>query len=249
MGFRSDEEARVRRIDALEGQLSEKDAEIARLRAQLEGPRPTPQVPTASARDTSASTASAPGPGAREVWSFPTHDPKGLWIGMAWVVLASVATAYLGTSSEEASSLAAMAAVFVILSLPALFLFHRHRLTLDPSAGTVTRHDRVLFVTWKRTVSCAGRAVEVDRRLHSPSDGESYWVDHVYLGDLKLFAKRGEEADALAKKVARHLGVPCRPRPFSAEETERRARRPLVYTMIVGLILGLVFVLRQYLSG
>ena len=37
MGFRNDEDARIHRIDALEGALDEKDAEIARLKAQLDG--------------------------------------------------------------------------------------------------------------------------------------------------------------------------------------------------------------------
>lgn len=235
-------------------ELEEKDAEIARLKAQLDAkevdedlaelermeaeerehaPPPSRERPT-RARAKSKDT--------RETWAFDTHMPYGWLVGV-------VGLAVGGGGAWYARAVRAMPwtdlwpALFVFAT--SLIFFHQHGLVLDKRAGTVTRKDRLLLFSWKRVRTYAGKVITVDRRA-GRRDGESYWVGHVFLGDLKLFAKKEEESERLAKQVADFLGIPCRSQS-SAKQAQRLALLPLVLTAIFAVIFVVVFVLREAL--
>jgi hypothetical protein len=256
MGFRSDEDARIHRIDALEGELDEKDAEIARLKAELEAEREADadlkelealeRASAAEQREQKATRARSPAKAksSSDIWAFNTHMAHAWMIGIAWLAVVAGGAAYMHYERSMAwTELWPALPVFLM----SLFFFHQHGLVLDKRAGTVTRKDRLLVFSWSRVRPYAGKAITIDRRYYSNKDGDSYWTGHVFLGDLKLFAKKEAEAERLAKQVAEFLGIACR--PPSTKQMQRRAMLPLILTMVGVAIFLVVFFLREHLLG
>ncbi len=252
MGFRNDEDARIHRIDALEGELEEKDAEIARLKAELDSEREVDADMAELAAMEAEQRRHEPAAGAErasaksrgDVWAFDTHMAHAWMFGVGWIVVVGGAAAYM--SYVQALPLSELWPALPALLL-GLFFFHRHGLILDKSAGTVTRKDRLLFFSWSRVRPYAGKAITIERRYYSNKDGDSYWTGHVFLGDLKLFAKKEAEATRIAKEVASFLGIACR--PPSTKQTQRNALLPLILTMVGVAIFLVLFFLRERLFG
>jgi hypothetical protein len=259
MGFRNDEDARIHRIDALEGELDEKDAEIARLKAELEakevdGDLAELERMEAAEREQAAGRARQQAPRApsksapsktkdtREVWAFDTHKPNAWMIGVGWFVVVAAGAWYM--HAMRGMEWATLWPALVILPMGFMFL-HRHGLVLDKRAGTVTRTDRLLFLSFRRERPYAGKAITVARRYYSSDTGDGHYNGHVFLGDLKLFAKREAEADRLAKQIAEFLGIPVR--PPSARKMQQRAMLPLVLTAVGVVLFLVVFFLREHL--
>lgn len=228
MSFRNDDDARRHRIDALESDLEEKDAEIARLKTALEAKESAPKSKKSAPRSVATKAAQVPG---GDVWKLDTHDKRSWMFGVGWLVVLAAILGYL----HRTGSVGAEEGLWVVcFGIPGLFFFARSGLVLDRSAGTVTRWRAFFFAKWRRTVPLAGRAIEIEKRLASPEEGSSYWAGRVYLGDLKLFAKKEEDAERLAQQIAAYLGVPCRVKHPSAKQANR-ALIPLLAVMGAGL--------------
>lgn len=255
MGFRSDEDARIHRIDALEGALSEKDAEIARLKAELEASTsnedpalewPEAEEPEHDAKQASASAAprGTKSEDAREVWNIDIQSPHAWMLGVGCIVVVGGGAAYM--RYEHAMAWTELWPALFVIPM-SLFFLHQRRLILDKRAGTVTRLDRLLFFSWRRAQPYAGEAITIERGYHSNNDGDSYWTGRVFLGDLKLFVKKEAEAQQLAQQIGQFLGIPCR--PPSTKRMHARAMLPLVLTMVAAVILAVLFLLRERLFG
>ncbi|MCA9620381.1 MAG: hypothetical protein KC731_15270, partial [Myxococcales bacterium] len=80
MAFRSEREADRHRIDALEDELEEKEAEIARLRNKMAA-RKEPRPPEAKGRVPEVQDLPE-GP----LLAIPTHDPSAWKIGAIWLL-------------------------------------------------------------------------------------------------------------------------------------------------------------------
>lgn len=252
MGFRNDEDARIHRIDALEGAVSEKDAEIARLKAQLEDKEARQDRGEPSeeeARGTKKRPAKSAPPRVDGVpegdrWEVATHQPYMWMLGVVWIAATAAWVAY---SHFVNGAPAPEAALGMLVCLPSLALFHRQRLVLDKQAGIVTQRNWVLFVPWSRVAKYQGQSIRVERRRYSSKDVDSRWNGHVFLGKMKLFAMREEEAVALAQRVAAFLGISCRTTTPSAKQMQRRAMLPLILTMVGGALFVAAFLLRELL--
>ena len=254
MGFRNDEDARIHRIDALEGALDEKDAEIARLKAQLEAKDvdddrvELERMEAEERKDAAARAQQKQAPrtkikqDTREVRTIDLHMPHLWMLGVAWIpVVAAVAWYMHAIQGMEWEALWP-----ALLVLPVgLFFLHRHTLVLDKRSGTVTRLDQVLVFSWRRVRPYAGKAITIHRGYYSNEDGNSHWTGHVFLEDLKLFVKKEGQARRLAKEIAEFLDITYRTaRP---KQAQRHPMLPLVLTMVAVVIFLIVFLLREHL--
>jgi hypothetical protein len=120
--------------------------------------------------------------------------------------------------------------VEIILVAPILLLFHRHGVVCDRAARTITKWNRLLFIPWKTVVPVDGQKIRIERRLHSPDEGESYWTGHVFVGSTKLFAKSDEEAKILAQEIATFLGIACKQQQPDPKNAQREAAMPILIT-------------------
>ncbi len=249
MTFRNDDDARAQHVDALKGELSdkeaalaEKDAEIARLRARLEADEDffgedAAVMATAAKNAPAPKVADVP---SGDVWAVAAHDPNGWMYGLGWIVVFGAAAAYAWWAGMiSAKELAPL----VLFGVPGLLFFARNDLVLDRTRGTVTRIRSLFLVRWKRTEPVGGRPIVMDRRHVSPKDGPSYWTGHVFLGELKLFVKREEAAEELAKRIASFLGVEYVRRQGSAASMERRALLPLFLALGGALVFVALYLL------
>jgi hypothetical protein len=242
MAFRDKGTADRVRIDALEDELDDKDAEIARLRSEL-AERDAPKKKTKKGRAAPVPTASDLPVG--DVWEVETTHPKGTWKwGLGWLAILAATIAYLGVTGGWRTELLIPLTIF---GVPGMTLFRRRGITLDRKAGTITRWDWFLFRR-RRTWAVAGKEIELVRRTMYRKNGPSWTAGVAHLGDDELFLMKWGAAEDLSRRVAAFFGIGFRERRETTEEIQRRAHQPLKFVSVVivlaMIIGGLVILLR-----
>jgi hypothetical protein len=246
MTFRDDREAARHRIDALEGQLDEKDEEIARLREELaarEAPAAPPRAKEEHQKKADPPVVAGVPPG--DVWAFDTSGRNEWKAGALWLVGIAAAAGYLWVHEHAG---AAVLFPVLLFSAPGLFLLVRSGVVADRGARTITVWYRLLVRhAWVVPID-EGSVIEMDTRLVSPENGDSYWSGHVFVGKRKLFSKKEREAEQLAKKLAAFLGIPYLRRRPDMKAIERQARLPLMLTTAMVAIGAAAYYLIEWLG-
>ncbi len=234
MGFRSDRDASRYRIEALESALEEKDAEIARLRAEAEGKR-AHDAKDARRKATRENERSAPtgAPPAAILSSLPDGDTWALPISAGlelMPILVGGVGGLIAGYARDPSSLGLGEPRFLLTLLPAvlvvvaLWFALTKRVVLDRRAGTVRVHVGLL----KRTIK--GKSFQVRGFVVSSENGPTVKKGRVAFGMHRLMAASEPEACALAERMAAFMGVPYLGVRFSEKEQEREGMQALVLT-------------------
>lgn len=214
MSFRSDREALRQRVEDLEQDVAARDAELARLKDELE---------RAKEPETAPASESAPkrrvaffGPGKAETepsgdrWVIPRTKPElmATVVLILWPAIFIIALAPFLWRGEEGAWIPAL----IFIPAPILMLIHSSGVVLDRRARTITRFRR-LILRFERTFPAEGRLLVVERHLVMPKNGDSYWAGRIHLGDQFLVVRKEAEAHALAKRMAEFVGADYRGRP------------------------------------
>lgn len=240
MAFRDKQKADQLRIGALEEELDEKDAEIARLRDELADRRDQKKPKKKRAKER------APIPAAKDlpegdVWDVETTHPEGMWKwGLGWFALLGGGVAYLAVTGGLRRELLIPVACF---GLPGLMLLRRTGLTVDRKRGQITRWDW-LFVRIRRSYGIEGKDLELVSRTMTPKDRPSWSAGVLRIDGRDLFLMKIGKARSLARRVAAFLGVGLSERRESTDEIMARARQPLTFIMgfmiVAFIIAGIV---------
>ncbi len=226
MGFRSDHEALRHRVDALEGQVEERDAEVVRLRAELEAARAKDPGPAKAAiSEPGLERTETPAPAADErkdfvdddTWALPMVPQReraplsslvvlGLGVG-APVMLYEAG--YIGLVGTLVGAL-----TFGLGSLG--FLIYRGGIVADRRTRAV-KIWRSAILGWSRTLAVGEQSIFVEKT--TAAEDESKVVGRVYLGEHFLFERPWDDARGLAERLADFLGAP------SGGERPHRRRR------------------------
>ncbi len=249
MGFRSDRDASRYRIEALESALEEKDAEIARLRAEAKGKRAQDEKkPRRKAKHEKDQAA----PPAAILSSLPAADTWALPISAGLELLPILVGGVGGLIAgytRYPSSLGLGEPRFLLTLLPAvlvvvaLWFALTKRVVLDRRAGTVRVHIGLL----KRTIQ--GKGFQVCGFVVSSENGPTVKKGRVALGAHRLMAASEPEACALAERMAAFMSVPYLGVRFSEKEQERVAIQALVLTFVTVAVGAAVLAVSSLLAA
>ncbi len=244
VAFRSEREADRHRIDALEDEVEAKDDEIQRLRAELEAQKAGKKRKKKRKKRGRGVEGQVPAVAdlpEGDVMVVPTHDAMAVAIGALWLAaVVAVAVYGLVTGGFDRSAWIGV----VIFGVPPLFLVARSELVCDRRAGTITVVHSLIF-RFSRRIHARGKTLVVERRLHQPKDGDSYWAGHLFVGDRRIARDKIAPATALARRVAAFMGMPLAERHQSQRDIMRAAQMPLIVTMVVMVAGVLLFVLAK----
>lgn len=229
MAFRSEREADRHRIDALEDAVEDKDEEIARLRAQLEAKEKKPAPKKRQKKQPKGNVPEVDDLPDGDVMEIATHDPTLNIIGAVWLAVVLGMLGYAWATSVFEMQMLVPALIF---GVPPIFFLMRGKLVCDRKAGTITVvHSLVVSV--KRKLSVEGQTLVVERRMHKPKDGDSYWAGHLFIGDRRIAHKKIHPAMAMARRVAAFMRMPLADRHQSQKDIMKAANMPLVIVVVV----------------
>lgn len=211
MSFRSDREALRQRVEDLEDDLAGRDAELARLRAELErakAPKPEPEPESLPKPRLGLF-----GPGKSELepsgdrWVIPRTEPQlmATVVLLVWAAIFIVVLAPFLWRGDEGAWIPAL----IFIPAPILMLLYSSGVVLDRRARTITTFRR-LILRFERTFPAPGRMLVVERDLVMPKNGDSYWAGRIRLGDELLIVRKEAEARELAKRMAEFVGADYR---------------------------------------
>jgi hypothetical protein len=220
MGFRSDDEAIRHRVDALEGQVAEKDAEVERLKKELEaameaGRPPAVKVALAAPRPRrSAREEMAPD---GETWTVPmaVRDPK-FRVAMLGFLMFLVGIPLALQYQGEIHGWEVWIPILLTATIPVGLLLYRGGIEIDRRARKVTRW-RWFLLSWSRTFTADGESIFVEGVTRG--NEESVEWDRVFLGEGFLVERESPHGKALAERIAKYLDV-----PYGGERPPRRVR-------------------------
>ena len=243
MAFRDKQNADRIRIDALEDEVDEKDAEIARLKKELAErndkkkpqKKPKKKTPVPKADDLPEG----------DVWDVETTHPEGMWKwGVGWVVAAFGVVGLVAANQGPKLELLMPVACF---GLPGLMFLHRRGLTIDRKRAEITRWDWFMF-RFRRTWSMKGKDLELVSRNMSPKNGPSWIAGVLMLDDRVLFLMKIGKAQSLARRVAAYLDVGLAERRETTDEIMKRAQQPLAFVavfMVIAFVIGGILMLAR----
>lgn len=221
MGFRSDDEAMRHRVDALEGQVAEKDAEVERLKKELaaakEAGRP-PAVKVALAPPRPLSSAKEEMAPDGETWAVPmaVRDPK-FTIGMLGFLLFLLGIPLALQYQGESHGWDVWIPVLLTATIPVGLILYRGGIEIDRKARKVTRW-RWFLVGWERTFPTEGESIFVE--VVDRGNEETAQFDRIFVGENFLVERRSPRGKGLAERIARYLEL-----PYGGERLQGKLRR------------------------
>lgn len=253
VGFRSDDEALRHRVDALEGTVAEREAEVQRLRAELEASKkpsaPAPAETPASAKvslglwERMSAKRGDPAPDG-DRWALSVAPPsRGTVLGILGLLVVAIGVPFLVDLQVDSSPKELVALALALGIVPLAALLYRSGVVVDRRARTVTVW-RWFLLRWSRTLPLEGAKLVVEERHVSPENGDSYVMGHVFLGDQFLLRRREHHAEALARRLAQFADVPfAGTRPESIKRIERMAWMPLTLGVVGSIIFVVLFLI------
>jgi hypothetical protein len=211
MSFRSDREALRQRVEDLEEDVATRDAELARLKDELDRakqPEPPPEPePLPKPRFAWFGPGKAETEPSGDRWVIPRTKPElvATVVLILWPALFIAALAPLIWRGERGAWIPAL----IFIPAPILMLLYSSGVVLDRRARTITTFRR-LILRFERTFPVEGHMLVVERDLVMPKNGDSYWAGRIHLGDQFLVVRKEAEANALAQRMAEFVGADYR---------------------------------------
>jgi hypothetical protein len=138
-----------------------------------------------------------------QVLRFERNDSTRPLVWMLVVGVAIILGAIVAYRRVQPGAIAVFGPVLLVFVGIAL---HRRGFEVDAKERRVVVWRWLLF-RWQRAIEVGDEPFVVSQRLHSPKDGDSYWVGIVSLAGVVLYKDKKEAAWRVAEEAAAHLGV------------------------------------------